>query len=485
MVALGLFTCSADSWAQPEGGAAPSCRTVAVDVSQRTPAALLTRASFAGPLRDAIARAGLAKVEPGQGPDMTIVFDAAYSPSPRDENNQAHASISVAVRLVRRLLPDVEFVRCAPCASDLSYAGPPAEEGLWDAAVNKLFHADRELGRLDRELASRSAGVRLASPLPAELRMDAPGQENTWQPLPDDGLVLRCMKAGDIVTGTVRHASETRAFSLAAPAEHTFAWAKPEPPPVPEGGRAAVEPAGGENGGGGGGGSKVDSLGVVAGVGLAGFLFAIGLVAMTRNRTIHMVFIGSSPQEGFTPLMVSTEQTALVILFGGRVVVDALLNATFDDVLRLRSRRAPTMVHFAGHGVGQKLVLQDGTGEARPVDAAFVQRYLDTSRATRLVFLNACDTQPIASAVTRRGRIAVGWSGEVKDEAAAQFAGTLYASINAGQSVRDAFDLAKLGYDAAAVVPGIGRDPATAVPHLCEAETGDAARCVLLRRIGG
>lgn len=470
---LVLSTRSVEAQAQTEGGAAQWCRTIAMEASKGTNATLLTRAKFAGPVREAIARAGLTRVEPGQGPDVTLLVDETYHPTPRNADNWAHASLSITVRLVRRFLPDVEIVRCPACKSDRSRSGPPAEEGLWDAAMLALFGVNGGLGKLWQDLTSRTAGVRLLSQEPAEFRLDSFGKDEDWQPLPDQGLVLRCMKAGDVVDGTVRHDRAQKPFSMPAPGEYAFVWPKPIVEEVRDAGPAAAD-AGPSPGPGWIEAHAVPAIGLV-------FVIAVAsLVVVVRTRTTRVAFLGSSPRAGYTELLVAKEQTSLELMPRGRgVTVHALANTTFSNVVTLFARIDPEIVHFAGHGQGEELVFQDGEGRALPVDVAFIQRLFATRRSTRLIVLNACDTEPLARSVMRSGCVAVGWTGEVDDDAALQFTTTLYRCIFSGESAAAAFKLAEVEYDAG------GQSPDRAKPRLVEAVSGDAARCVPTRRLWG
>jgi hypothetical protein len=477
---LVLFTCSGAASAQTEGGSSSSCQTIALEASKGTNSPLLARAAFADHVRAAIATARLTRVEPGQSPDVRLVFDETYHPGPRDLDNWFHASISIKVLLARRFLPDLEIVDCPACAGGRSRSAPPEEAGLWDAAMARLFGANGGLEKLGQELAAHGAGVRLVSQGPAEFRLES-FDTGVWQPLPDEGLLLRCMKPGDGVNGTVRHGAEQTAFTLAAPSERTFVW---------QTGADDVRDAGR---GGGRGASNDEGPGPTPNPGwlenhataasALGLVFVIGVAGMAlvaRRRPTRVAFVGSSPRAGYTELLVAKEQTSLELMPRGRATtIHGLPNATFSDVVTLFTRLDPEVVHFAGHGEGQELVLQDTSGQAVLVDAAFMQRLFTTRRATRLIVLNACKTEPLARSVTRSGRVAVGWTGEMDDDAALQFTTTLYRSIFSGESVESAFKLAEVEYSASAHA----RDGVR--PMLAEAVTGDAGRCVLGRRLGG
>jgi energy-coupling factor transporter ATP-binding protein EcfA2 len=115
-----------------------------------------------------------------------------------------------------------------------------------------------------------------------------------------------------------------------------------------------------------------------------------------------------------------------------------------DLLLSLGTHR-PTVVHFAGHGEKNRLLLQDEQGATKPVAGdTLVELFREAGAAVRLVFFNTCSSAPLAGAVTEVVECAVGMKGEAEDEAAICFVAAFYQAIGLGHSVAKAFAQGKL-----------------------------------------
>jgi hypothetical protein len=113
-----------------------------------------------------------------------------------------------------------------------------------------------------------------------------------------------------------------------------------------------------------------------------------------------------------------------------------------DDLLQALSQHRPTVVHFAGHGTGERgIALHDDSGGTKLVTATALQRLFTALRDDiRLVVFNACYSHAQALAVAEVIDCVVGMSDRISDDAARAFAASFYRALGFGRSVQSAFD---------------------------------------------
>lgn len=117
-----------------------------------------------------------------------------------------------------------------------------------------------------------------------------------------------------------------------------------------------------------------------------------------------------------------------------------------DDLIQFLSQHKPHVVHFSGHGSkASEIILLDKNRLPKPVDKeALAALFQALKGQIRIVFLNACYTQPQAEAIVREIDCAVGMSRAVGDTAAIVFAASFYRALGFGASVKNAFEQAKV-----------------------------------------
>jgi hypothetical protein len=113
-----------------------------------------------------------------------------------------------------------------------------------------------------------------------------------------------------------------------------------------------------------------------------------------------------------------------------------------DDLLQALNEDRPAVVHFSGHGTGERgIVLHDDLGAARLVTAKALRRLFTALQGeVRLVVLNACYSHDQALAVAEVIDCVIGMSDRIGDDAARAFAASFYRALGFGRSVRSAFD---------------------------------------------
>lgn len=101
-------------------------------------------------------------------------------------------------------------------------------------------------------------------------------------------------------------------------------------------------------------------------------------------------------------------------------------------------------LHFSGHGTRRRLLMRGPTGEAVEISPeAFVGLLKVDKEGLQHVVLNTCHSSQHAQMVSASIAPAIGWMGEVRDDAAITFASVLYRALGSGSDLRMAFENAR------------------------------------------
>lgn len=159
------------------------------------------------------------------------------------------------------------------------------------------------------------------------------------------------------------------------------------------------------------------------------------------------------------------------------VVIEYLPAATNHDLLDGLTRFRPHVIHFSGHA--NDTVLTFDSGNDRPsvgkqIKAeTFAAALSSVDDPPTVVVLNACNSEPHLNRLVGSALAAVGMSDRIDDEAAIAFAARLYAAIADGQSLRSAFQLAKVAMEMSGL-------PNADLPVLAHAPSVDPGALVLV-----
>jgi hypothetical protein len=116
-----------------------------------------------------------------------------------------------------------------------------------------------------------------------------------------------------------------------------------------------------------------------------------------------------------------------------------------DDLLQYLNEYRPQAVHFSGHGTASEILLLDANGQSKPVSREALHNLFKLhSRTVRVVVLNACFSKAQAEAIVEVIDCAVGMNRAIGDEAAIVFAAAFYRKLGFGDSVKDAFEEARV-----------------------------------------
>jgi len=110
------------------------------------------------------------------------------------------------------------------------------------------------------------------------------------------------------------------------------------------------------------------------------------------------------------------------------------------DLQRALLDYEPLIIHFAGHGAGERgIVLEDEGGKAKPVSAAALEDLFELYPKVECVVLNACYSETQAKAIAKHVRYVIGMRNAIGDKAAIKFATGFYDALGAGRSIDLAF----------------------------------------------
>ncbi len=117
------------------------------------------------------------------------------------------------------------------------------------------------------------------------------------------------------------------------------------------------------------------------------------------------------------------------------------------DIQRAMLDLALQIVHFSGHGVGDRgLVFEDDAGNTQLVNTAAIaglfELFADQVRCVVLNALNACYSEVQAQAIVAHIPYVIGMNQAVGDRAAREFAVGFYDALGAGRDIEFAYKLA-------------------------------------------
>ena len=192
-----------------------------------------------------------------------------------------------------------------------------------------------------------------------------------------------------------------------------------------------------------------------------GLNFIVDLRRVTRSR--HLVFAVALGLGMETILVLSANPEGTVGLELGREVLDirkALERSRLQSEFKLEHRAAvqwrdfrraiedvqPEIVHFSGHGTGEKgILVLDDDGQIRAVTADALTRMFKLFPCVQCVVLNACYSEEQAIEIHRQVPYVIGMSLSIGDRAAREFAEAFYDGLFAGRGYREAYELGLSG----------------------------------------
>lgn len=125
-------------------------------------------------------------------------------------------------------------------------------------------------------------------------------------------------------------------------------------------------------------------------------------------------------------------------------VVFPELAARMISVQKALRTHQPQIIHFAGHGADEGgIVFEDEIGNPIPADPVALSRIFNVlKKRARIIFLNACRTQPSAEALLGISDYTIGTECDIPDNEAIAFSAAFYEGLASGDSVKKAFETA-------------------------------------------
>ena len=119
--------------------------------------------------------------------------------------------------------------------------------------------------------------------------------------------------------------------------------------------------------------------------------------------------------------------------------------ATVDKIHRKILEEKPKIVHFCGHGLGEKgLVLETKLGQQQPISTqALAGLFKLLAEQVECVILNACYSQAQAEAIQQHINYVIGTRTAIRDDAAIAFSKGFYTALFSGESIERAYELGK------------------------------------------
>jgi hypothetical protein len=159
---------------------------------------------------------------------------------------------------------------------------------------------------------------------------------------------------------------------------------------------------------------------------------------------MKVLYVASkSPVE--TDLMLTAEITELQRRFAARaadvVEFNLLPDLSVEELPGELSRFRPDILHIASHGEDEGLSLSARAGDAISVSAPVLHAFLPPNRIPRLIYLNACNSGPIAKELALKWSVpmTIGSTAPITNRAARSAAVAFYDRLLAGLPVHTAF----------------------------------------------
>lgn len=116
------------------------------------------------------------------------------------------------------------------------------------------------------------------------------------------------------------------------------------------------------------------------------------------------------------------------------------LALTIENLI-LAMKQKPQIVHFAGHGERNAIIISNDDNTKLEMPTRALRRLFKKHKdSLKLVLLNSCYSAKQAKVLSELGFYVIGMNNAVKDTASIDFASGLYIGLSEGNNVEDAFD---------------------------------------------
>jgi CHAT domain len=166
----------------------------------------------------------------------------------------------------------------------------------------------------------------------------------------------------------------------------------------------------------------------------------------SRTQKINVLLVFADPYLMDKPLRLGTED---------RIIHEAVQLSRYRDNISITVRHAATIhdlsrallndefhiVHIAGHGIREGLILENEQGEPYQVPPQALADLFEAYKSTlRCVVLNACYSLAQGERISFGITFAVGMEGQLSDQAAREFSRGFYDALGAGKEIDFAYE---------------------------------------------
>ena len=167
---------------------------------------------------------------------------------------------------------------------------------------------------------------------------------------------------------------------------------------------------------------------------------------MSANNKLRILFLAANPLN-MPPLQLDQEvskvKNALQLSrHRDQFVLEQQWATRIEDLRRAMLFHEPQIVHFAGHGKDDGLILEDKASMAHSVSSFALANFFAVFPSVQCVILNACYSDELGAALSETVPYVIGMSSAVQDIAAIVFAEAFYDALGAGGSYEKAFRIA-------------------------------------------
>jgi hypothetical protein len=200
---------------------------------------------------------------------------------------------------------------------------------------------------------------------------------------------------------------------------------------------------------------------------------------LAAPKTVTVLFLAGTIEGGELPLRLDREiheidQKLRASEYREQVRFETQQATQIRDIIDALNRFDPEIVHFSAHGDRSSLLFEGPDGRPQSLSDDQLALLLQVARKPiRLVVFNACLSAEQAALATDYVDVAIGMEEAINDDTAKVFAGQLYGSLAAGNSIGNAFD------QAAAQARVLNEDP-LGRPRLYVRDGVDPAEMVLV-----
>lgn len=161
---------------------------------------------------------------------------------------------------------------------------------------------------------------------------------------------------------------------------------------------------------------------------------------------MKLLYIACNPPSERT-LMIENEINELTLRIsaipGDRIQAFFLPYCRIEELPYQIALHRPDILHIAAHGEEKSLYLANAKGDRIAVTPQMLGNFLPIDYPPQLIYLNACNSEPVARYLTAHAAIVIGSTTPISNLAARASAGLFYSRIGEGGSVAQAFDAAR------------------------------------------